>query len=539
MSSGPLPASIHFQGTVPFPYAQTRTKIIWSLSGQSFQKKSTAELANQLAHFGIDAVRVTYTPEMAPQLRKLRTSLTLEMEKRGTQTAAEGWCASVVSPVGRRAHLFVPGGQKEVQASEVCEIFCSLNTDACLGHGEVSTRGALEIAVTSADMLTSLKVGSVLNISYGQTQFLVQHIEKLPENKGILLKIEVRDQATLLTHMDVHSADIPRGMFPLTQDDAVAFQNRFEKLADYIILSNINSAEELRKARSLLLGNQDEKASKRHPTVVIQEGIRERATPVAPRLLLKIDSKESLDLLDEALHQLDGIMLSRSELGLSVPLHQLPIIQKTVIARCNHAAKIVVVASELMYSMRTNPNPTRAEVSDMANAAADGADAIFLADEVTEGPHPELVADVSKETLANSEHLHESNWHRVPFEIANDDDAVAYGALEVAEHSGVKAIVCLTEGGYTALRLSSLRTPVEILAVTYNHNIMRQLSLLRSVRVLSLERAPAFDQILEETKKLLVRYCQFQRTDLFVFVSLTASPIAARNSNIFTLQEID
>ena len=238
------------------------------------------------------------------------------------------------------------------------------------------------------------------------------------------------------------------------------------------------------------------------------------------------------------------MVLSRSDLGLTIDPAELPLIQKQVLAKCNQKGKVVIVASELMYSMRVNPNPTRAEVSDMANAAADGADALYLAEEVTDGPHPDLVAAVSKETLANGdrgeadEGSAHSNWHRVPFNISNDDDAVAFGAIQVAEYADVKSIVCLTEGGYTAVRLSSLRTPAQIIAITYNNQIMRQLGLLRAVKVLTLDSAPAFDQVLEETKKALVKHCGFGRGDRFVYVSLTASSISARNSNIFTLQDI-
>jgi pyruvate kinase len=426
-----------------------------------------------------------------------------------------------------------------VSAGENVNIEIMVDAAAVAGQIPKLEGDTLSIRVTSPDMISGLKEGSRIVISYQQTEFVVESVSR-KSNDVLAVKAKVVESALLLSGMDVHSSDIPRDLFPLTHADAQAFERRFDDLADYVVVSGIRTADELTRVRRMILGDAAASGtSKRHPTVGIKDAIRERSSSVPPRILLKVDSRASLELLDTVFDDVDGLILSRSELGLSMPAHELPIIQKKLIARCNHLAKLVIVASELMYSMRVNPNPTRAEVSDMANAAADGADALFLAEEVTEGPHAELVADVSKETLINSEHLHDSNWHRVPFEIANDDDAVASGALEIAEHAKVKAIVCLTEGGYTAMRLSSLRTPVDIIAVTYNHNVMRQLSLLRSVKVLTLERAPAFDQVLQETKKLLERYCGFARGDRFVFVSLTASPIAARNSNIFTLQEID
>jgi|GEM_PF-659275 len=521
----------------PFAHARTNTKLLWTISAHSLETDGAGAIAARFANYGLDAARVTFTQDAAPLLRKLRTALTSEMERRGTHSAAEGWCPFVMSHTGRRAHLFVPGGTRNVVAGESIELVLRADSKACMGDPRQFKGSVPEIVVTSEDMLTSLAVGSRLIISYEQTEFSINALEKTAG--GLHVRATVVDEAILLSGMDVHSPHIPRNMFPLTDEDQVAFASRFDDLADYVILAGLRTAAELAEVKAVLFGGITKGTSKRHPTVTIKDDIRQRTAPVLPRVLLKVDSREALELLPSIMDDVDGIVLSRSELGLSVPAHELPIVQKKLIAECNHRAKLVIVASELMYSMRVNPNPTRAEVSDMANAAADGADALFLAEEVTEGPYAELVAAVSKETLANSEHMHQSNWHRVAFEIANDDDAVAYGALKVAEHHKVRAIVCLTEGGYTALRLSSLRTPADIIAVTYNYNVMRQLSLLRSVTVLTLDAAPAFDQVLEETKKLLARYCDFGRGDRFVFVSLTASPISARNSNVFTLQEVD
>jgi pyruvate kinase len=117
------------------------------------------------------------------------------------------------------------------------------------------------------------------------------------------------------------------------------------------------------------------------------------------------------------LDQVDGTYLSRSELGTIVHPHSLPITQKEIISKCNSEAKIVMIASELMHSMQVNPNPTRAEVSDLANAVSDGADALVLEPDVTEGPYPDEVAKVSQETVIKSEPKMDDNWH--PCSIRN------------------------------------------------------------------------------------------------------------------------
>ncbi|MBX9704453.1 MAG: hypothetical protein K2X39_09905, partial [Silvanigrellaceae bacterium] len=267
--------------------------------------------------------------------------------------------------------------------------------------------------------------------------------------------------------------------------------------------------------------------------------IRQIEADIPARFIFKIDSKNSLELLPKIIKYIDGVLLSRSELSIDVNIHDIPIIQKNLIKFCNDHSKLVIVASELMNSMRINPNPTRAEVSDMANAVADGADALFLSNEVTEGPHAELVASFSYETLMKTEKWLEEKYHKTSFHLKTEDDAIIYGALRIAEEAKVKAIVCFTEGGYTAMRLSATRSPTNIIAVTYNKKIMRQLNLLRSVKSLVINSSIEVEKILASIKETLSTQLNFKKGEKFIFISLTASSISARNSNLFSIQEIE
>lgn len=531
----------------------SKTKLVWSLSQASFDTHTAKTIAQKLISKQLDAVRVTFTAPLAPSLHALRKSLFDELAQNKRVPTPEGLVPFLLSFVGRRAILKVPGGSRELAANEELEVNLSVADESSLLTSRLHSHGGthdddkgITILVSAPDMLSSLKPGSRLILSYGQTELEILALREVPSAapngqasyNNLCAQVRVDLNATVLNGMDVHSNDIPRDLFPLLPQDENAIASRFEGLADFVIIHGIYSVENLLDIKRRLLP-ESETGSRRHPSGPISASFKETNAILPPRLILKVDSATVLDALPALLPHVDGVFLSRSELGLSVHPNSLPIIQKEVIATCNQAAKTVIVASELMYSMRVNPNPTRAEVSDMTNAISDGADALVLAEEVTEGPHADLVADVSIDTIKSAEPFMEANWHRVPFNIANDDDAIAYGALQVAQHARAKAIVCLTEGGYTAMRLSSLRTPVDIIAVTYNKNIMRQLNLLRSVAALTLENSPPFDQVLVETKIMLHKYYGFQRGDRIVFVTLTASPVAARNSNLFTVQEID
>jgi pyruvate kinase len=519
------------------PRVQPKTKILWSLSQSSFDRHSCSQLAAHLAELNIDALRVTVTPGLLPQLQNLREGIAGYLKLNKHHPMAAGLLPFVCSLVGRRARLRVPNGSLEVAAGQPFTVHVRTDYDACVHPDQLPHPSEIEIVLSAADMHSPLTVGTVLTVSYGQTELEVKSVESV--GGQLKLKVVASQPTQLLSGMDIQSQQLSRDLLPLLPQDEQVLEHKFAHVADYVIIHGVRSREDLLKIKGKIMPQKTGQGSLRHPSVPVGPAVRDSKAHLPPRWIWKIDSKESLELLPSILECVDGVLLSRSELGLSVAPNSLPILQKELLARCNQAAKIVIVASELMYSMRVNPNPTRAEVSDMANAAADGADALLLAEEVTEGPFGALVAEMSRETLFNSAPFLESNWNRVQFQAKSDEDAIAYGALKVAHEINARALVCLTEGGYTAFRLASLRTPVEIIAVCYNENIMRQLALVNSVHAMTIESSLPFDQILAETKSRLAQSFGFHKGDKIVFVSLTASSVSARNSNIFTVQEID
>ena len=514
-----------------------KTKILWSLSQSSFERQTGPKLAAQLCDLKIDALRVVVSPALLPLLQRLREDVSTHFKSVLNRPTPSGLMPFVCGLVGRRARLRVPGGNHEIKAGESFNLVVRADFDACVHPDKLPHPSDIEIVLSSPDMKSQLKVGSSLTVSFGQTILEVTQIETM--GNSLRLKVVATQPTQLLTGMDVQSSDLPHGLLPLLPQDEEVISHRFMQVADYVIVHGIHSKEDLLKLKARIMPEKSGQGSLRHPSVSVGPAVRDSKATLPPRWIWKVDSKESLELLPAILDCVDGVLISRSELGLSVAPNSLPIVQKDLIARCNQAAKIVIVASELMYSMRVNPNPTRAEVSDMANAAADGADALLLAEEVTEGPFGDLVAEMSRETLVNAAPFLESNWNRVEFQAKTDEDAIAYGALKVARDIGARAIVCLTEGGYTANRLASLRTPIDIIAISYNENIMRQLDLVNSVQGMTIDSTLPFDQILAETKLKLHQSFGFNKGDKIVFVSLTASSVSARNSNIFTVQEID
>ncbi len=518
---------------------KSKAKLIWTVTNNGCEKLGIDHIASTIVKNKLNAVRMTYSSFAYPNILKLREKITKLLANEDKQPA-DGKVPFLLSFVGRRALLSVPNGEITLENGVEVEIAFQVDFSACASMSTDSNAESkqFEVRVSSEDQLSTLKIGSIINISYGSVELQIVEIKKKSATE-LTARCIVENGGTLISGVDVHSQDMSRDLFPLLSDDEKTLRAGFSYLADFVIVDGIKSEQELFAIKAGILG-ENAPFSERHPSIPINKDVLETEALLPPRFLLKVDSKRSYELLPILLKHVDGVFLSRSELGIDEHPHNLPILQKDLVDRCNRMSKTIIIASELMHSMRLNANPTRAEVSDMANAAADGSDALVLSHEVTEGPNADLVAEVSLETLVNSEAWVEKKWH--PFEmdkIPSDDDAVTYGAIRIAQQANVRAIVCFTEGGYTAMKLSSMRTPTEIIAITCNKKIMRQLNLLRSVTGMVLESRSQVERILNETKDILVNAFGFKKGDKFVFVSLTASSVSERNSNLFTLQEID
>ncbi|KAB8032042.1 pyruvate kinase [Fluviispira multicolorata] len=517
---------------------KSKAKLIWTVTNNGCEKLGVDHIASTIAKNRLNAVRMTYSTNAYPNILKLREKITKQLANEDKQPA-DGKVPFLLSFVGRRALLSVPGSEVAVESGSEVELLFYVDFAACASMTQCNSKSnKFEVSVSSEDQLSTLKAGSIINISFGSVELQIVEVLKKSAQE-LSARCIVEHGGTLISGVDVHSQDMSRDLFPLLADDEKTLRAGFSYLADYVIVDGIKSEQELFAIKAGILG-ENAPFSERHPSIPINKDVLETEALLPPRFLLKVDSRRSFELLPYLLKHVDGVFLSRSELGIDEHPHNLPILQKELIDRCNRMSKTIIVASELMHSMRVNANPTRAEVSDMANAAADGADALVLSHEITEGPNADLVAEVSLETLVNSEAWEEKKWH--PFEmdqIPSDDDAVTYGAIRIAQQANVRAIVCFTEGGYTAMKLSSMRTPTEIIAITCNKKIMRQMNLLRSVTAMVLESRTQVERILNETKDILVNAFGFKKGDKFVFVSLTASSVSQRNSNLFTLQEID
>jgi pyruvate kinase len=197
-------------------------------------------------------------------------------------------------------------------------------------------------------------------------------------------------------------------------------------------------------------------------------------------VIAKIETRQAVQNFSDIVQKADGVMVARGDLGVEMEIEDVPILQKEIISKANAAGKPVITATQMLESMVTNPTPTRAEVTDIANAIIDGTDAIMLSEETAVGKYPveavevmKKVALVTEATLPYREFLEARRSL-----VKKTQDAIGFSACQVAFELDASCIVANTRTGITAQRVSKFRSSVPIIALTYSDAVMNQLSLL-------------------------------------------------------------
>ena len=269
----------------------------------------------------------------------------------------------------------------------------------------------------------------------------------------------------------------------LTAKDMEDIKTAMALRADYVAVSFPKSATDMEMARQLCHVAGAECGHK-------------------PQLIAKIERAEAIPRLAEILAASDGIMVARGDLAVEVGNAAVPALQKRMITMARRADKLVITATQMMESMITNPVPTRAEVSDVANAVLDGTDAVMLSAETAAGKYPlETVQQMAAICLAAEEHDAaelDADFSGAAFQRI--DQTIAMGALFTAYHLGVKAIVALTESGSTALWMSRHRVRIPIYALTPKVGTQRKMALYRSVRPLLMDTSAHRDEALAQAE---------------------------------------
>ncbi|HEX7646253.1 MAG TPA: pyruvate kinase [Noviherbaspirillum sp.] len=240
-----------------------------------------------------------------------------------------------------------------------------------------------------------------------------------------------------------------------------------------------------------------------------------------PRMIAKIERAEAIPALQEILDASDGIMVARGDLAVEVGNAAVPALQKRMIKMARASNKLAITATQMMESMIVNAVPTRAEVSDVANAVLDGTDAVMTSAETASGKYPVETVEAMAAICLEAERAHvcklDTDFVNIVFNRI--DQSIAYGALFTAYHLRVKAIVALTESGSTALWMSRQDIDIPIFAITPNVSTCRKAALYRNVTAFEVPFPSDRDAALKAAQELLIRQGKVQRGDLIVLTS--------------------
>lgn len=224
-------------------------------------------------------------------------------------------------------------------------------------------------------------------------------------------------------------------------------------------------------------------------------------------LIAKIENQAGIDNIEEICSECSGIMIGRGDMGVEIPYEKLPAIQKHLITKCRMLGKRVITATEMLESMIQNPRPTRAEISDVANAVYDGSSAVMLSGESAAGKYPvEAVAAMARITEETEKNIHyEDAFHKDSFKIKNGVDAISHATCGMAIDLKASAIVVCSHSGMTVRMVSRFRSPVDIIGLTTNPCVYRQLSLSWGVTPVLTEAYPSTEVLFYVAKKTAIQ----------------------------------
>ena len=244
------------------------------------------------------------------------------------------------------------------------------------------------------------------------------------------------------------------------------------------------------------------------------------------KVIAKIEKPEALENIDEIIDAADGLMVARGDLGVEIMMEEVPMTQKMIVKKCNKKSKPVIIATQIMESMITNPRPTRAETNDIANAILDGADALMLSAETAAGKYPLEVIKSMSRTITSVESQADiyDKFDKVdPKSPTFFNDNIVLTACKLSMDTKAKALIGMTKSGYTAYKLSGCRPKANIFIFTANRPMLKTMNLIWGVRGFYYDSTVSTDQTFADIEKILVDNGHLKSGD--VFINTASMPI--------------
>ncbi len=429
-----------------------KAKIICTLGPAS----DTPEVIEGLIRAGMNVARLNFSHGTHDDHRRRVNTIRKVSRKLGIPVAI---LQDVQGPKIRLGKF--EGGQLLVKEGQTVTV----TTRAVLGQGSI-------IPTPIRSLPKDVERGHAILLDDGRVRLRVLRVS----GQDVTARVEVG--GILKDHKGLNLPGAAISVPTITKKDAVDLAFGQELGVDYVALSFVRTADDIKLAR---------------------QHVAKRNTP----LIAKIEKPQAVDNLEAIAAVSDGVMVARGDLGVEMPLEQLPGIQKRAVAEVNRMGGIVIVATEMLESMVGNPRPTRAEVSDVANAILDGADAVMLSGETAAGKYP-IDAAATMARIVEETELGVGPGLR-PSLVERKDDlstGVAAAAVAAAEQLGIETIVTYTERGHTARLVSEFRPRAQIIGLTPSADTVNRMALYWGVRGLQVGRLQSTDAMLRQVRRL-------------------------------------
>lgn len=370
-----------------------------------------------------------------------------------------------------------------------------------------------EISINYTNVLKDVKKGMEILLDDGFYKLIVEDIDN--DRKGVTCRIV--NGGVIKSRRGVCIPGIKLDIPYVSEKDKEDIKYACEHNGDYLAISFVNSAEDIREVRALC---------------------KEYGKPDMP-IISKVETQYAMDNLDEIVEESDIIMVARGDLGIETGVENLPLYQQMMIEKCREKGKVVVMATQMMYSMKKNIRPTNAEVTDVANAVLAGCDAIMTSDETTMGNYPVETIQKMAEICEKVESYYHYDNKYVHTGKKDMTSVIAESVITASKELDTNVIVAATMSGYTARKISNLRPNAFILAPVPNETVARRLTLSYGVYPVIVGEYSSTDEIVEDAKKKAIEIMGTKKGDTIIVTGGFPNNTKVKTTNFMKIEKIE
>ena len=453
-----------------------KTKIICTLGPAS----QPLPALQAMVHAGMDVGRINFSHGTHEQHRRMLFNIRSVAKRTGEPVSV---ILDLQGPKIRIGTLVSPTVELKTNKT------VTITTNAIAGDERT-------LSTTYRHLPKDVKRGDTVLLDDGKIELRVEHVRRRD------ISCRIITGGVLSAHKGINLPGVAVSAPSLTEKDKEDMKFAFEHEVDYVALSFVRRGHDIATLRDY----------------IIENGPKGRKIPI----IAKIEKAEAIANIDAILQETDAVMVARGDLGVELPAEDVPLLQKMIVRKCNGLGKPVIIATQMLESMITNPKPTRAEASDVANAVLDGADAVMLSAETSVGKYPVQAVQVMERILRKTELDTPSHTLRDPetIPVTHPYDPLSKSACLLAEEVGASAVVALTHSGETAVRVAKFRPRSRVIAVTDREKIIRRLNLVWGVRGLIVENLKKdTDTTFKAIQKRLLKDGFIEKGDVVVMMA--------------------